>query len=181
MKKILSLLSSSVLIGTSTTSLVACNTSQYTEKELSDLKEKNNIKTNDGILEWIAPQEKPFKQLDNKYYFVIWRGDENFDWRIIKFKNDTDVGSSQKTIDNLKDQYYLILGSYLGVRAVNLYIHQPGFTGFTHLWVKNDCKYVFLFFPLTLVPIVVFWINSKLISFPSIIFSFGFSIKIVIS
>ncbi|WP_338991875.1 hypothetical protein [Spiroplasma endosymbiont of Seladonia tumulorum] len=93
----------------------------------------------------VDANEKPFKQLDNKYYFVIWRGDENFDWRIIKFKNDTDVGSSQKTIDNLKDQYYLILGSYFGVRAVNLYIHQPGFTGFTHLWVKNDNYFKFVY------------------------------------
>jgi hypothetical protein len=39
------------LIGTSTISLVVCNKPQYTEKKLADLKEKNNIKTKDGILE----------------------------------------------------------------------------------------------------------------------------------
>ncbi|WP_353487279.1 hypothetical protein, partial [Spiroplasma phoeniceum] len=47
----------------------------------------NNIKTKDGILEWIAPQETPFSQVDNKYYFVVWRGEKTDDWRIIKFKH----------------------------------------------------------------------------------------------
>ncbi|GAA6238943.1 MAG: hypothetical protein SPLM_10600 [Spiroplasma phoeniceum] len=86
MKKILSLLGTITIIGTSTTSLVACNTTQNTEDELKKEKEKNNIKTKDGILEWIAPQETPFSQVDNKYYFVVWRGEKTDDWRIIKFK-----------------------------------------------------------------------------------------------
>ncbi|RUO86172.1 lipoprotein, partial [Spiroplasma endosymbiont of Megaselia nigra] len=87
MKKILSILATFTLIGTSTISLVACNTSlQYNGKELADLKEKNNIKTKDGILEWIAPQEKPFNEVDNKWYFVIWHGNGTDDWKIIKFK-----------------------------------------------------------------------------------------------
>ncbi|WP_338954657.1 lipoprotein [Spiroplasma endosymbiont of Polydrusus cervinus] len=86
MKKIITILGTITLIGTSTASLVACNTPQYTEKELSDLKEKNNIKTKDGVLEWIAPQEKPFSQVDNKYYFVVWRGDKNAGWKIALFK-----------------------------------------------------------------------------------------------
>ncbi len=74
---------------TSTTSLVACNTpQQYTEEQLKELKDKNNIKTNDGILEWIAPQEKPFNKIDNKWYFVVWHGNVNDDWKIIKFKYD---------------------------------------------------------------------------------------------
>nr|WP_253301012.1 hypothetical protein [Spiroplasma endosymbiont of Phyllotreta cruciferae] len=51
-------------IGATTTSLVACNTPQeYTKEELAKLKEKNNIKTNDGDLEWMTPQEKPFIRL----------------------------------------------------------------------------------------------------------------------
>ncbi len=72
MKKILCILSSITLIETSTTSLVACNTSQYTytEKELADLKEKNNINTKDGVLEWIAAQEKPFIIVDNKWSII---------------------------------------------------------------------------------------------------------------
>ncbi len=76
------------LIGTSTTNLVFCNTPQYSEDELKKEKEKNNIKTNDCILEWIAPQEKPFNTVDNKWYFVVWHGNVNDDWKIIKFKYD---------------------------------------------------------------------------------------------
>jgi hypothetical protein len=51
MKKILSILSIISLIGTSTTSLTSCNTPQYTEIKLKELKDKNNIKTKNGILE----------------------------------------------------------------------------------------------------------------------------------
>ncbi|KAF0849994.1 lipoprotein [Spiroplasma poulsonii] len=40
MKKILSLLGTITLIGTSTTSLVACNTSQYSEEQLKKTKRK---------------------------------------------------------------------------------------------------------------------------------------------
>ncbi|UZQ29792.1 MAG: hypothetical protein OHM56_11765 [Spiroplasma phoeniceum] len=32
--------------------------------------------------------DKPFNQIDNKWYFVVWRGNKNADWRIIKFKNN---------------------------------------------------------------------------------------------
>ncbi|WP_342256060.1 hypothetical protein [Spiroplasma endosymbiont of Poecilobothrus nobilitatus] len=39
--------------------------------------------------EEVCAQEKPFNQVDNKYYFVVWHGYENNDWRIIKFKNTT--------------------------------------------------------------------------------------------
>lgn len=76
-KKILSLLGTIALIGTSTTSLVACNTPQeYKPEELAQLKKENQINTtNETIknnLEWIAPQEKPFKEIgNNKYYFIM--------------------------------------------------------------------------------------------------------------
>ncbi|WP_338992767.1 lipoprotein [Spiroplasma endosymbiont of Seladonia tumulorum] len=92
MKKILSLLGTITLIGTSTTNLVACNKPQYSKKELADLKEKNKINTKDGILEWIAPQEKPFNQVDNKWYFAIWKPNNSIYWKISKFKHDTNKG-----------------------------------------------------------------------------------------
>ncbi len=71
MKKILSLFGTITLTGTSTTSLVACNTQQeYTAEELEYLKKENQINTTDETiknnLEWIAPQEKPFNKVDNK-------------------------------------------------------------------------------------------------------------------
>ncbi|APE74626.1 lipoprotein [Spiroplasma citri] len=92
MKKILSILGTMTLIGTSATSLAACNTPQYSEEELTKIKEENKINTaNQEIknnLEWIAPQEKPFNKVDNKYYFVIWYDDINNSWKIIKFLNN---------------------------------------------------------------------------------------------
>ncbi|WP_348735245.1 lipoprotein [Spiroplasma endosymbiont of Ammophila pubescens] len=91
MKKILIIIGTISLAGTSTTSLVACNTPQeYTKEELTKLKEQNKINTaNQEIrdnLGWIAPQEKPFNTVDKKWYYVVWRGDKNYSWRIIKYK-----------------------------------------------------------------------------------------------
>ncbi|WP_338963381.1 MULTISPECIES: lipoprotein [unclassified Spiroplasma] len=101
MKKILSLLGTITLIATSTTSLVSCNTSQYTysEKELAELKEEKNIniKTSngeDGVLEWMAPQEKPFNKVDNKWYYVVYRANKNINWQIKKVKN-TEKGKNE--------------------------------------------------------------------------------------
>ncbi|WP_425378621.1 lipoprotein [Spiroplasma endosymbiont of Polydrusus pterygomalis] len=108
MKKILNILWSITLIGTSTTSLVACNT-QYTEEELTQLKEKNKIDTNDenikNNLEWISPQEKSFNNVDNKWYFVVWRGDENNDWFLTKFNNNIDLNSIslKRKLDHYKE------------------------------------------------------------------------------
>ncbi|WP_338955913.1 hypothetical protein [Spiroplasma endosymbiont of Polydrusus cervinus] len=97
MKKILVSLITITLIGISTTSLVACNNvAEYTPEELKELKEKNKINTTDKTiknnLEWVAPQEKPFNEKNDKLYYVVWRGDEKSNWRIINFNynfNDT--------------------------------------------------------------------------------------------
>ncbi len=109
MKKILSLLGTITLIGTSTTSLVACNTPQeYTKEELDALKKENQINTaNQEIrdnLELMAPQESPFNE--DKYYYVIWRGNKNDNWRIVKFKHYNSNG--QKVIDKY-DTYKLVV------------------------------------------------------------------------
>ncbi len=109
MKRLLSIISIILLIGTSTTNLVAFNALQeYTKEELAKLKEENKINTaNQEIkdnLEWIAPQEKPFNEVDNKYYYVVWRGNENNDWRIIKFQNIINLEENKKyNIDKLND------------------------------------------------------------------------------
>ncbi|WP_338956470.1 lipoprotein [Spiroplasma endosymbiont of Polydrusus cervinus] len=111
MKKILSFLGTITLIGTSTTSLIACNKPQqytYTEEQLKELKDKNNIKTKDGALEWISSQEKQFNKVDNKWYFAVWRGiykNNITDWRIIKFKHNE---LKNKTVDSY-DTYKLNL------------------------------------------------------------------------
>ncbi|QED25274.1 lipoprotein [Spiroplasma citri] len=93
MKKWLSFLGAITLLGTSTTNLVACNNiPQYNENELQQLKKENQIWTNcqeiKENLEWICSQEKPFNQVDNKWYYVVCRGNENDVWEIAKFKND---------------------------------------------------------------------------------------------
>ncbi|AXF95193.1 lipoprotein [Spiroplasma phoeniceum] len=105
MKKILSLLSAISLIGTITTSLISCNTKeQYTPDELQQLKAENKICTNcqeiKENLEWIAPQEKAFNQVDNKWYYVVWHSNSTENWRITKFKNDTEIKNGKRVIVN---------------------------------------------------------------------------------
>ncbi len=60
MKRLLSIIGAISLIGTSTTSLVACNKPQYSEDELKKEKEKHKIDTKYQTirdnLEWIASQ-----------------------------------------------------------------------------------------------------------------------------
>ncbi|AXF96954.1 hypothetical protein [Spiroplasma phoeniceum] len=69
MKRLLSIIGAISLIGV-----------QYNEDELQQLKQENQICTNykeiKENLEWIAPQEKPFNQVDNKWYYVVWRGEK---------------------------------------------------------------------------------------------------------
>ncbi|WP_253301098.1 lipoprotein [Spiroplasma endosymbiont of Phyllotreta cruciferae] len=121
MKKILSLLGTITLIGTSTTSLVACNKPQeYTKEELTKLKEKNKINTKDGILEWIAAQEIPFNQVDNKYYFVIWRNDNSGDWKISKFKNNIKLNVGETYTIN--ESLYLFNGNFAADLKIDLQV-----------------------------------------------------------
>ncbi|WP_425377624.1 lipoprotein [Spiroplasma endosymbiont of Polydrusus pterygomalis] len=120
MKKILNILWSITLIGTSTTSLFACNTPQYSEDELAKLKEENKIDTKDenikNNLEWITPKEKPFNIVDNKYYYVVWRGDKNDSWYLTKFNNNT---YDTIIIRGYKDDYSLMyrVNGYFGIHS----------------------------------------------------------------
>ncbi|WP_348734972.1 hypothetical protein [Spiroplasma endosymbiont of Ammophila pubescens] len=134
MKKILSLLEIITLIGTSTTSLVACNTpNEYTPEELAKLKEENKINTTNQTirdnLEWMASQESPFNE--DKYYYVIWRGNKNDNWRIVKFKHYNDNG--QKVIDNY--DIYKLISSNDEKKLFNLFILKEPVSYF---WLKKD-------------------------------------------
>ncbi len=97
MKRLLIIIGAISLVATSTTSLVSCKDKihEYTPEELAKLKEENKIDTKNQIirdnLEWIASQEKPFNEVDNKWYYVVWRGDENNNWRIVKFQNSEKI------------------------------------------------------------------------------------------
>ncbi len=144
MKKILSLLWTITLIGTSATSLVACNTpNEYTPEQLKEQKEKNKIDTaNQEIrdnLEWMAPQEKPFNTVDNKWYYVVWKGQN---WNITKFKNYEEIIPPKheyryKTIDE-KSKYKIQLRHYSrNDSKINLIIfksiNEP-----TFIWEENS-------------------------------------------
>ncbi|WFG95733.1 lipoprotein [Spiroplasma citri] len=132
MKKLLSFLGAITLLGTSTTSLVACNNiPQYNEDELQQLKKENQIYTNfqeiKEKLEWICPQEKPFNTVDNKYYFVVWRGDKNDVWEIVKFKNDTKLEDKKDKKIDFKSDYGLFLykAPYFSVDLIINKINNP--------------------------------------------------------
>ncbi|MFW4371042.1 MAG: lipoprotein [Spiroplasma sp. hy2] len=121
MKKILSLLGTIGLTATSTTSLVGCNIPQeYTPEKLEQLKEKNNISTKDGILEWIAPQETPFNQVDNKWYFVVWRNDDNGDLKISKFKNNVKLNVGET--HTINESLYLFNGNFAANLKIDLQV-----------------------------------------------------------
>ncbi|GAA6238833.1 MAG: hypothetical protein SPLM_09490 [Spiroplasma phoeniceum] len=122
MKRLLSIIGAISLVGTSTTSLVACNTPQeYTPEELAKLKEKNNINTKDGILEWITPQEKPFNTIDNKWYYVVWRSNSSENWNITKFKNDKKI--DKDNYKNLNKNLYIGTTTGVGYSFNDLFIN----------------------------------------------------------
>ncbi|AXF95636.1 lipoprotein [Spiroplasma phoeniceum] len=144
MKKILSLLGTITLIGTSATSLVACNTTQYSEDELQQLKKENQICTNckeiKDNLEWIYQQEKPFNQVDNKWYYVVWRGDKNGDWRIVKFLNNSNL----LKIDNFNNRQLEKTDLAYGK---DLYIsNNSGFIKYVSNWQRDDGAYFKAFY-----------------------------------
>ncbi|UZQ29408.1 MAG: lipoprotein [Spiroplasma phoeniceum] len=119
MKRLLSIIGAISLVGTSTTSLVACNKPQeYTKEQLEQLKKENKINTTyeniKNNLEWIAPQEKPFNTVDNKYYYVVWKKSK---WEVNKiFRNyNIDVG---KEYNIYKDNNYE-LKFFKGITSTN--------------------------------------------------------------
>ncbi|UZQ30705.1 MAG: lipoprotein [Spiroplasma phoeniceum] len=129
MKRLLSIIGAISLAVTSTTSLVACNTPQeYTKEELKELKDKNNITTKDGILEWIAPQEKPFNTVDNKYYYVVCRGDKNDNWIIVNYKYKK---------QGLLEEYNNFILSINNKKELYIFKKQ-GAIGFSAKWNKNN-------------------------------------------
>ncbi|WP_253301270.1 hypothetical protein [Spiroplasma endosymbiont of Phyllotreta cruciferae] len=80
----------------------------------------------------IFEKNRPLKEIDNKYYFVVWRSDTNSNWRIIKFLNDT---NSKKELDSY-GRYKLIFKEYSPFYDFTLLIR--GERGdVDHTW-KND-------------------------------------------
>lgn len=129
MKKILSILGAITLIGTSSSSVIACNKNEYTAEELKELKEKNKINTKDKTirdnLEWMASQETPFNKIDNKWYYVVWNDRNEF--VISKFKNDKDnnhgYDPAKSVKIDIKNQLKLKLGYLAFYKKINLFVY----------------------------------------------------------
>ncbi|GAA6238938.1 MAG: hypothetical protein SPLM_10550 [Spiroplasma phoeniceum] len=140
MKKLLSIIGTISLVGTSTTSLVACNKPQYSKDELKKEKEKHKIDTKDQTirdnLEWMAPQEKPFDKVDNKYYYVVSRTSKDKNWHISKFENNIHLNDNEgKTIDSWDENVLELKNKGFG--QVNLRISGNGWT----YWWKTEDNY----------------------------------------
>ncbi|WP_425379198.1 lipoprotein [Spiroplasma endosymbiont of Polydrusus pterygomalis] len=110
MKKILSLLGVITLIGTSTLGIVSCGQEPKCENKII------------GNLKEICSSNKPFHKDDNKWYFVIARG-ENIKWNIIKFQNN----NKSKDIYTSNNYY------------INLSTGSRYYSGLV-LWIKKDDK-----------------------------------------
>nr|CAK98943.1 hypothetical protein with plectrovirus orf 1 domain [Spiroplasma citri] len=83
----------------------------------------------------VYADEKPFNEVDNKYYFVVWHSDKNNDWRIAKFKNN----SSVTKIDNFNN--YVLEKTDLGMGR-DLYItKESGFIKYLSVWKNDDGTY----------------------------------------
>ncbi|QED25014.1 hypothetical protein [Spiroplasma citri] len=78
-------------------------------------------------LKEMTPDEQPFNQVDNKYYFVVWRGNENDVWEIVKFKNDTKLEDKKDKKIDFKSDYELFLykAPYFSVDLIINKINNP--------------------------------------------------------
>ncbi|WP_424525858.1 lipoprotein [Spiroplasma endosymbiont of Glossina fuscipes fuscipes] len=142
MKRLLSIIGAISLVGTSTTSLVACNkTHEYTPEELAKLKEENKINTKDQTvrdnLEWIAPQEKPFNEVDNKWYYVVWK--KNDKWEIIKTLRNYNIEVGKEYSIYKDDNYELKFFKYPNKDA-SLFYYSKSPSVFRE-WKKTNSNY----------------------------------------
>ncbi|WP_425380108.1 lipoprotein [Spiroplasma endosymbiont of Stenodema calcarata] len=141
MKRLLSIIGAISLVGTSTTSLVACKTEdQLWLEKLKKEKEENKIKTNNkeirDNLEWISAQEKPFNTVDNKYYYVVWCNNKINNWKLTIFQNNQYLSSNKPKITiDFYNEYELNLE--ISSIGININIYKSGIGGFFHWWYKS--------------------------------------------
>ncbi|MFJ1521937.1 hypothetical protein [Spiroplasma sp. ald] len=79
--------------------------------------------------------DQPFNQVDNKYYFAVWRGNKTDDWKIIKFLNDT---NNEKKIDDYNK--YSLVFKPPRFRYYTLLIKE-GIISTNHTWHADDGSY----------------------------------------
>ncbi|ALA98422.1 Spiroplasmavirus-related protein [Spiroplasma kunkelii CR2-3x] len=86
--------------------LIVDNVERYKENRYP------RVKLNENYWKQVITQEKPFNKVDNKYYFVVRRGDKNDDWKIIKFNNNEKIKRwHPKTLD-VQNNIKLCLTNY---------------------------------------------------------------------
>ncbi|WFG98434.1 hypothetical protein M1770_00230 [Spiroplasma citri] len=84
----------------------------------------------------VYPSDKPFSIADDNYYFVVWRGDENDNWRIIKFQN-INFSEKRKVLDT-HNECVLVL-EFLSSHNTDLFIQENKYPNRRWYW-KNDTK-----------------------------------------
>ncbi|ALA98424.1 Spiroplasmavirus-related protein [Spiroplasma kunkelii CR2-3x] len=115
MKKWLSIIGAIELTATSTITLISCNkenNNKNKEDNKPELPDNQQQPPEGSNWKQVIAQEKPFNKVDNKYYFVVWRGDKNDDWKIIKFNNNEKIKRwHPKTLD-VQNNIKLCLTNY---------------------------------------------------------------------
>ncbi len=86
--------------------------------------------------EEIYASDKPFNNVDDKYYFVVWHGNGTDDWRIVKFQNNSFATIKIDNFDNRQ-----LEKTDLGM-GKDLYItNQSGFIKYVSNWKKDEGTY----------------------------------------
>ncbi len=85
--------------------------------------------------EEVYSNDKPFNEVDNKYYFVVWRGDKNADWRIIKFKNNEMTIKIDNSNNRQLQKTDLGMGRYLYIT------NDSGFVKYVTHWTDDNGSY----------------------------------------
>ncbi|RUO85874.1 hypothetical protein D9R21_06285, partial [Spiroplasma endosymbiont of Megaselia nigra] len=88
----------------------------------------------------VYADDKPFNNNpdDNKYCFVVWRSNENADWRIVKFQNN----NATKELDT-QSEFVLRLSQLGGWRGIDLAIFLKNSLRYRWLLDKNYFKAVY--------------------------------------
>nr|CAK99654.1 hypothetical lipoprotein transmembrane [Spiroplasma citri] len=93
MKKWLSIIGAIGLTATSTTTLISCKKENNKNTKTIAIAPTTKAQQPPEGSNWkqVIAQNKPFNTVDNKWYFVVWRGEKTNDWKIIKFNNKKDI------------------------------------------------------------------------------------------
>nr|CAK99147.1 hypothetical protein with plectrovirus orf 1 domain n-terminal truncated [Spiroplasma citri] len=87
----------------------------------------------------VYADEKPFNEVDNKYYFVVWRSDKNDDWKIIKFNNNEKIKRwHPKTLD-VQNNIKLCLTNYAEI-PIDIDLSIDAST--INLWKNDNGTYI---------------------------------------